>query len=121
VNPVSYISSVPKSVQKAEGRAAGSAKLRSPEELQCGVDEWIEKKFLNSKKAKLRRQLLRGNWSFHFVIGEIRHEVELAAFESSNVHITRLSAVISDLRRGKFGVFTASGKDLCDLIAMGSS
>jgi Holliday junction resolvase-like predicted endonuclease len=43
MRPVSYISNVPKEIQKA-GRAANSAK-RSAEELVQGVAEWVEKKF----------------------------------------------------------------------------
>lgn len=60
INPVSYISFAPKMIQKAEGQAANSAKTRSFEELQTGVNEWIQKKFPDQQKAGLRQQLSAG-------------------------------------------------------------
>lgn len=121
INPVGYITSVPMAVQRAEGRASGSAKLRNDKELQTGVREWIGKKFNLAKKADTRDKLCRGNWSFHLVVGEVRYEKELEVFERSGVEVTRLSEIIANLNAPGARPNTASGKDLCDLIAMGAS
>jgi len=44
VRPVSYLTRVPKAIQKETGRAAGSARLREEQELRQRVHEWVRKK-----------------------------------------------------------------------------
>lgn len=116
INPISYVSAVPKAIQKTEGRAANSAKARTADELEVGVREWIEKKFLDRKKAALRQQLSAGEWSHHFVLNRFRHREEIEVFERSHVEIIYLKDVLADLKAD--GKFTASGKDLIDLMLM---
>ena len=120
VNPVSYISSVPKAIQKSEGRHANSAKARTSEEIAEGVKEWIEKKFLHPKKQNLRQWLAAGEWSFHFVVNEVAHEEELEEFKKSQVTVDRLRDVLEDLKDTASRKYTASGKDLIDLMLMDS-
>ncbi|MCY4287673.1 MAG: hypothetical protein OXC63_03690 [Aestuariivita sp.] len=116
INPVSYVSTVPKTIQRAEGRASNSAKKRTAEELKRGVKEWIQKKFKDPKKVELRQQLSAGEWRYHFVLHKVRHQDELAIFEESEVKILYLREILVDLKAG--GDFTASGKDLIDLMLM---
>jgi len=120
VNPVSYISSVPKAIQKSEGRHANSAKVRSSEELAVGVQEWIEKKFLLPKKSHLRQRLFKGEWSFHFVVNEVAHSEELDEFKRSQVSVVRLRDILASLKDRAGRKYTASGKDLVDLMLMDS-
>ena len=117
VNPTSYISSVPKEIQRKEGRKPNSAKTRPTEELSVGVSEWIDNKFLLPKKRKLRNDLVKGSWSFHFVVNEVRHPEELEIFEKSKqISVIRLGSIVEDLKSGPEKDFTASGKDLIDLM-----
>ena len=116
INPVSYISAVPKKVQRSSGRRPGSAKVRTAMELEVGVNEWIYKKFLDPKKDDLRQQLSPGDWSFHFVVNNVRHQEELDVFQRQPVEIVHLKDVLSQLKTG--GLFTASRKDLVDLMLM---
>ena len=109
INPMSYISAVPKAIQRAEGRSANSAKKRTPEQLELGVKEWIQKKFKDPKKAELRQQLSAGEWKYHFVLHKVRHQDELVIFEISEVKILYLKEILTDLKAG--GDYTASGKD----------
>lgn len=44
MRPVSYLTKVPKDVQKRTGRASASAKTRTSQELRESVREWIEQK-----------------------------------------------------------------------------
>jgi hypothetical protein len=60
VRPVSYITKVPKQVQRRTGRAAGSAKQRSREELRQGVAEWVAKKYQLPAKVNLMQTLCPG-------------------------------------------------------------
>ena len=115
-NPMSYISDVPKAIQRAEGRAANSAKTRISDELEVGVDEWIQKKFRDPKKEELRQELSAGVWTHHFVLYKVRHQEELGVFERSHVEIIYLKDILAVLKAG--GKFTASGKDLIDLMLM---
>ena len=117
MNPVSYISRVPKAVQKATGRAPTSAKKRSLDELEVGVAEFIEKKFFMDRKEKIRRSIWVGDWTFHFVINEVLHEEELEVFRKTGVEMIRLKQVLHDLSKSN-GKFTAANKDLVDLILM---
>lgn len=116
INPVSYISAVPKAIQRAEGRAPNSAKTRTADELEAGVDEWIKKKFRDPKKEALRQELSAGVWTHHFVLNKVKHQEELEVFERSHVEIIYLKDILAELKSG--GKFTASGKDLIDLMLM---
>lgn len=116
VNPISYISKVPKAVQKTTGRAATSAKRRSKTELHAGVKEWVEGKFKMEKKDAMRKHLWPGNWSFHLVINKVKHSDELAIFHETEVEIIQLGDVLGELKSNT--PFTAAGKDLVDLMVL---
>jgi hypothetical protein len=118
INPVSYISSVPKAIQKSTGRAASSSKTRTQEEILVGVREWIEKKFLHPRKGKLRQQLFAGEWSFYFVVNVVKHSDEIEEFERSQVTILRLRDILNSLKDSSQRTYSASGKDLVDLMLM---
>ena len=118
INAVSYISSVPKDIQKRTGRRPSSSKLRTSEEIAVGVGEWIEKKFLHPRKDKLRQQLFPGRWSYFFVVNEFKHPEEIEEFERSQVTILRLRDILDSLKDSSRRTYSASGKDLVDLMLM---
>src|SRR2546427_6444377 len=60
VRPVSYITKVPRAVQRQTGRAPGSAKTRGDDELRQGIREWVAKKFDQPDKQRLLRKLAPG-------------------------------------------------------------
>jgi len=75
-----------------------SAKRRSEEELQVGVDDWVRKKFTDSKKVERREQVLAGqDWKFVLVCGAVRHQAELEAFEERGIAIYRYQDVLEAL------------------------
>ena len=117
IKPVSYISAVPKAIQKSEGRKPTSARKRTRAELEIGVNEWFFKKFTDARKDALRQRLSTGDWSFHLVVNNVAHQEEMDVFKRLPVEIVRLSDVLAELRAG-MGDFTASGKDLIDLMLM---
>ena len=118
VNPVSYITAVPKAIQKSEGRKPNSAKARTRKELEIGVDEWIKKKFLMQGKAAMRQRLWYGRWSFHFVINKVKHPEELEVFSETEVQIIRLKDILSELKERGANSYTAASKDLIDLMLL---
>lgn len=118
IRPVSYLSSVPREVQKKTGRAPMSAKKRSIDELKQGVQEWVEKKYLLKKKQKLRDALYPGVWSFELVVHKVKHPEELDLIAEQNVKIYRLHDVIEELSSEEFLIDSTSGAPLVDLILL---
>ena len=116
MRPVSYISRVPVTVQRTTGRAANSAK-RSPEEIDVGVREWVDKKFRHPKKIAVMQSLCAVPWTSELVINNVKSEDEVARIQAHGVRILRLRDIVEDLSRPR--AFTASGADLVDLIQMG--
>jgi hypothetical protein len=58
LRPVSYISPIPKEIQRLTGgRAPFNAKARDIAELKQGVREWIEKKYNHPEERKVRENL----------------------------------------------------------------
>lgn len=118
MRPVSYISQVPKAIQKL-GRTADSAK-RSPEELAQGVIEWIDKKFRRADKKALMRQLWDGEWSSELVAHVVKSEDELRLIASHGIKVHRLGDIVASLAGNRFLIASASGADFTDLILMGA-
>jgi len=122
MRPVSYISRVPKQLQKG-GRAANSAK-RSDSELVDGVAEWIDKKFRKQTKVDLMKSLWDGPWSEELVLNEVKSEAEVDLIREHRIKVLQLKDIIRDLRDlagGHFPVPSAAGADFVELIHMGSS
>src|SRR5438093_8820688 len=67
LRPMSYISDLPKEVQRATGRKARSAVHRTPNQLRIAVGEWVKQKFLDERKDRARQALWPGSWRFAFV------------------------------------------------------
>lgn len=117
MRPVSFISKVPKELQRA-GRAAGSAK-RTSDELHKGVDEWVEKKYGRPDKQALMRRLWDGDWSRELVLNAVRHEDEVAMIAAHGIKVHRLPDIVASLAAPHNVLESASGADFVDLIQMG--
>ena len=118
MRPVSYISKVPKSLQK-KGRAANSAK-RSDQEIKEGVKEWVEKKFHRPDKRNLMVTLWPGPWTSELVINVVKSEEEVRLIAQEGIRIIRLQDVLKELRLSKAVIESAAGADFIDLIVMGT-
>ena len=117
MRPVSFISHVPKELQRG-GRAAGSAK-RSQAELEDGVKEWISKKFERPDKIKLMQSLWDGPWTRELVLNEVKHTSEVEMIEAHGVRVLKLPEIVQCSADGGEVVQSASGADFVDLIKMG--
>ena len=91
--PVSYITPLPKQVQKETGRAPYNARKRSHKELEAGVQEWVHSKFLMQQKCELRESLYPGKWRYELVVNIVRHPEELVYIEKQGVKILHLSNI----------------------------
>ncbi len=118
MRPVSYISRVPKEIQR-NGKAANSA-ARSPEELVDGVVEWVDKKFRSDKKKTLMQTLWQGLWSSELVLNVVKSQHEVDLIRGHDIKVHWLKDIITSLADEKFPVNSAAGADLIDLIHMGA-
>lgn len=118
VRPVSYITKVPREVQRQTGRAAGSARARTDDELRQGIREWIAKKFDQPDKQRLRQKLAPGPWSRELVVHVVKEARELELFAEAGITIHRLADVVSDLKNGSGTLEGAAGGHFVDLVAM---
>ena len=119
IRPVSYISRVPKEIQRATGRAASSAKVRTVDELRMGVQEWIEKKFESRDKRRVRALLAPGHsWTRELVIHEVKYPQEVELFEVAGIRIHQLGDIVAELGNGKLLVEGAAGAHLIDLVSL---
>lgn len=119
VNPVSYITNVPRDVQRGTGRASGSAKHRSDDELRQGIAEWIEKKFDHPPKVRLRARLCDRAWTRELVVHKVKHDRELELMEEAGILVRRLSDIVGEIKHGSSNVLEgASGANFVDLVSM---
>ncbi len=126
VRPVSYVTDLPKAVQKETGRRPKSSKERSESEIRQGIAEWIAKKFDAPAKVRLRTQLVPTGspWTRELVLHKVKHEQEVVLFQEAGVTILRLVDIVADLK-GKPGpqgpmIAGAAGSHLMDLIGIGA-
>lgn len=117
MRPVSYISRIPKQLQRT-GRAANSAK-RSREELKRGIQEWVETKFRRSDKIVLMKKLWNAKWSSELVLNNVKSQDEVNLIKGHGIKIIWLKDIIKSLLRDRFIVSSACGADFIDLIQCG--
>lgn len=118
INPVSYISRVPKALQKEEGIGANSAKKRSIVDLQQGVAEWVEKKFNKKEKTALKAQLCPGEWSKELVINVVKLPEEVALLKAAGVVVHSLRDFLQEMAKEEGPIHAASGADLVSLVSL---
>lgn len=118
MRPVSYISRVPKKIQK-QGKAPNSAS-RTHDELVIGVKEWVEKKFTRPRKVKLMETLAPAKWSSELVINNVKSQKEVQMIREHGITVIQLSDVLAELRECEFKIKSAAGADFVDLVSMGA-
>ena len=118
INPVSYFSPLPKSIQKSTGRSAMSTKERSVDELKLGIQEWIDKKYHLKSKVQLRNKLYPGDWTHELVVHKIKHPEELQMLIDAGIRVHYLKDIVMELETKKMIIASASGASLVDLVLL---
>jgi hypothetical protein len=118
VRPVSYVTRVPKEIQKATGRAAASAKIRTDDELRQGIREWVHKKFDHPIKRAARSRLAPGPWSRELVLHQVKFEREVELVQEAGITVHRLREVLRQLNTRGLLLEGAAGGHLVDLVSM---
>jgi hypothetical protein len=118
VNPISYLTPLPKDVREKTGRGPANPKHRSDDELRRGVGEWVQKKYDHPGKQKARERLAPGPWSRELVVGRLKYEVERTMIADAGVTVRNLSDVFADLKRRGPLLEGAAGTHLVELVEL---
>jgi len=118
-NPVSYVSKVPKAIQKEKGVGPANAKKRTIEELRQGIQEWVKKKYDHPKKAALRKRLWPGEWTRELVVNVVKHPDELDLFREAGVTIIQFEDIVRQMQSRNPLIEAAAGNDLLTLMLLG--
>jgi hypothetical protein len=110
---------VPAAIRKQTGIGAHNAKKRDVAQLTQGVREWVEAKFNQPGKMKLKQDLCAGDWTKELVVGRIKHEEELDLLSQAGLKVHRLKDILAGMADRSTVVKAAAGTDLCDLMLMG--
>ena len=116
VRPVSYLTQVPKAVQRDTGRARSSARSRSDAELKTGVQEWIAKKYDLPAKKRLKGKLAAGKWTRELVVNVVRHPEEVIELARQGITVHRLNNIVREMMREEGHFKGAISGDLLDLM-----
>lgn len=116
---MSFITSLPREVQRATGKRPRNAANRPLPLLQEGVHEWVERKFRGARLEETRRALCRAEWKFAFVFTKVRHAEELPLIREHGIEVLPLDVILRQLESGERmeeGILQgAAGYDLVDL------
>ena len=122
LRPMGYVSDLAKGLQKTTGKKARSAIRRGLADLKVGVDEWVQKKFLDPEKEKTRQSLWQATWRFGFVVAKVKHQEEIPLLEEHGIRIVWLREILKDLKRRRDSrqppIQAASWSDLVDLVML---
>ena len=118
--PISYISVLPKSVQKSTGRSANTNK-RSSEEIEQGVKEWVDKKYNKANKQTLLASFGKEPWSRELVLHNVKSQDEVELIKGHGVKIIQLAEIVKELRTMKTSIKSAAGADLLELMHLASA
>jgi hypothetical protein len=117
--PIGYITKTTKDMAKASGRARGTAKLRTPDEIEVCAREWVCSKFSGKDKERVRESLWSGvQWSFHLVHGVVKEPKELEVFKSEGVICHAFSQLLDELsHRPEHHYSGSAGGDLAEIVS----
>lgn len=115
--PIGYIAKLTREILGDSKRSPSSAVERTPEQVESCARQWVQNKFRDSKKARLRDQLWPGvPWEFHFVHARAKYPPELDVIASEGITLHPFHEILSSL--SKRGLFSASaGGDLAEIVS----
>lgn len=117
--PIGYMTKITKEMARASGRARGTAKQRTHDELQTCVCQWIKDKFTSNDKKQVRESLWPGvKWEFHLVHGEARWPQELEVFKKEGIICHSFYDLLDELSHRSERTYSGSaGGDLAEIVS----
>ena len=87
-----------------------SAKRRTEEDVEQGIDDWIRKKFTSEQKVAKRDEVLpNAKWRYVLVCAEVKHGVELDYLREKGVAVHRYKDVLMELANSNAQVNSTAG------------
>lgn len=95
-----------------------NARRRTPEEVQSGVEQWVERKFTGPRKVARRAAVLpSAQWKYIFVHGVLRDESELEHMTRLGVTPIPYKQVLTELRDSPVGNTSSSlASDIAEIL-----
>lgn len=95
-----------------------NARRRTPEEIQLGVEQWVERKYTSTRKVARRVAVLpSAQWKYIFVYGVLRDESELEYMTRLGVTPISYKQVLNELRAAPAGNTSSSlGSDITEIL-----
>lgn len=120
LRPMSYVTPLPKEIQKRERIGPRNARKRTPEEMDLCVQDWVQKKYHSDVVKAKRQTLFSGSWHFAFVLAKARHPEEISLIEKHGIKVVWLRDILAQLKSREFRaeqmIAGATGADLVDLV-----
>ena len=93
-----------------------NAKKRAANEIEEGVEKYIEKKFTSEKKVKKRNEILpNATWNYILVCAEVRDNIEIELFEKKGVTVYRYKNILAALKASNSQVNSTAG-DIVEIL-----
>jgi hypothetical protein len=117
--PIGYIGKRTDDMVTEFGGGPNSARVRTPEQVDVCARQWVEDKFRDPNKIRLRERPWRGvAWSFHLVHAVVREPRELEVFTAAGVTCHPFHELLATLSRRSKGSFSGSaGGDLAEIVS----
>lgn len=94
-----------------------NAKKRTPKQVVAGVDAWVEKKFLQEKIERRRREFSPdAKWKYVLVHAVLRHPEELELIEKRGVVPIAYREIIEQLKLGRKDTSSSSASGIIDIV-----
>lgn len=79
-----------------------NAKKRNKEQIEDGVEKWVEKKFTSKKKKEKRESIVSGaEWKYVLVCANLKDETEIQIMDRLGVKVYRYSEILADVVSSK--------------------
>ncbi|MFA4844976.1 MAG: hypothetical protein WC654_00240 [Patescibacteria group bacterium] len=106
-NPIGYIGGSP------------SAKKRTNNEIEAGVQAYIDKKFEHSETRAVISNLLGQSYRRLFICGKLKDEITIEFFKQKHIEVLRVWEIFEDVKRNNADFKTGSWNRYHQLLHLG--
>jgi hypothetical protein len=114
--PIGFIAPLPKN----STHSRRSIRARTDQEVdECARRQWVEDKFRDPRKARVRKQLWPGvTWEFHFIHAVTKYPRELDMIAKEGIIVHPFHEILSSLaNRGVHSFSGSAGGDLAEIVS----
>jgi hypothetical protein len=117
--PIGYIAKLTRDILGESKRSPHSVVKRTAGQIESCAWQWVEDKFRDPRKARLRDHLWPGvRWEFHFVHAVVKDPLELDVIASEQIILHPFHEILSSLAiRGAHSFSGSAGGDLAEIVS----